>query len=87
MKRTLTLIAAALTLAACAQKAPKGPLPVIPAPHHTFLDGGLASKHARIETALSDAMPAEGYSIEASRSLIKVTGGSEAGVSVRAGSR
>ena len=80
MKRTLTLIAAALAFAACSYKAPDGPLPVIPAPHHTFLDGRLASKSARIETAVSDALPAEGYSIEASRSLIKVTGGSEAGV-------
>ena len=53
---------------------------MIPAPNHAELDGRLAASDARIETAIDGSLPAEGYTIEAGRKLIKVTGGSEAGV-------
>ena len=77
---TLILLSATVLFASCAPKAPQGPLPVIPAPNHAELDGRLAVSDARIETAIDGTLPAEGYTIEAGRKLIKVTGGSEAGV-------
>lgn len=78
MKKIL-LPLAAIAIASCAQKAPEGPLPVIPMPQEVSLDGGIARENAKIVTVVDAGLPPEGYAIKSTRGRIEVRGGSDAG--------
>jgi len=86
MKRLLIPLIAAAALG-CSQKAPEGPLPVIPAPQKTDLTGQLSRVDARkalrngeVECKTDHALPPEGYLLEVERNHVRIVGGSEAGI-------